>query len=99
MSLSLLHQALGSHEHHPSPFLMLGDPQPELSATLAAATVQAGATMLELGIPYSDPCADGPAIQAACLRARQAGTSTPQALEVLAEIRRTWPDVPLTLLV
>ena len=99
MSLSLLHQSLTQHQHHVSPFLMLGDPQPELSATLAAATVKAGATMLELGIPYSDPCADGPAIQAACWRARQCGTSTPQALEILAEIRRACPEIPLNLLV
>ncbi len=78
---------------------MLGDPRPELSAVLAAATVQAGATMLELGIPYSDPCADGPAIQAACLRAREGGTSTPQALQILSEIRRACPETPLNLLV
>jgi tryptophan synthase alpha chain len=99
MSLDLLKRTLEQRQHHVSPFLMLGDPQPELSSVLAAAMVEAGATMLELGIPYSDPCADGPAIQEACVRAREAGTSTPQALEILAEIRRACPETPLNLLV
>lgn len=99
MSLDLLKRCFADKLHHPSPFLMLGDPRPELSVDLAAATVEAGATMLELGMPYSDPCADGPAIQAACLRAMEAGTSTPQCLATLEEIRRRCPDTPLNLLV
>ena len=48
-----------------SPFLMLGDPTPDLSVELARTAVRAGAGMLEIGFPYSDPAADGPAIQAA----------------------------------
>ena len=47
-----------------SPFLVLGDPAPDLSVALARAAVRAGAEMLEIGFPYSDPVADGPAIQA-----------------------------------
>ena len=66
-----------------SPFLVLGDPTPELSVELARAAVDAGAGMLEIGFPYGDPVADGPAIQAADVRALAGGTSTTQALEIL----------------
>lgn len=85
--------------HHVCAFLMLGDPTPELSFRLGLTAVEAGATMLELGFPFSDPCADGPAIQRSCVRARQAGVSTPQAFEILARIRAAAPRLPLNLLV
>ena len=99
MSLTTLQRTLGAAEHHLSAFLMLGDPTPELSADLAIAAVDAGASMLELGLPFSDPCADGPGIQASCRRARAAGVSTDQAFEILAAIHAARPEVSLNLLV
>ena len=74
MTLASLQHAFATRRHHFSAFLVLGDPTPALSLELARAAVDAGATMLELGIPYSDPCADGPAIQAACRRSAAAGS-------------------------
>ncbi len=82
-----------------SPFLVLGDPTPELSVVLARAAVDAGAGMIEIGFPYGDPVADGPAIQAADRRALAAGTSTSQAIDILGRIRETCPKTPLNLLV
>lgn len=98
MSLSLLREALASSDKHFSPFLILGDPIPDLSVQLAIECVRAGATMLELGFPFSDPIADGPSIQAAVERARKADVSTECALEILTRIRAA-VDVPLNLLV
>lgn len=99
MSRDLLDAALRARRHHFSPFLVLGDPTPSLSVELAVAAVAEGATMLELGMPFSDPCADGPAIQAADERARAGGTSTARALELLAAIHARTPRVPKNLLV
>lgn len=99
MSLGMLRRSLASGGRHVSPFLVLGDPAPEISVELAVAAVKAGATMLELGFPFSDPCADGPAIQKAILRAREAGVSTDRAMEVMGKIRARCPDIPMNLLV
>lgn len=82
-----------------SPFLVLGDPTPELSVTLARTAVAAGAGMLEIGFPYGDPVADGPAIQAADTRALHGGTSTSRAIELLSKVREACPKTPLNLLV
>lgn len=82
-----------------SPFLVLGDPTPALSVELARAAVAAGARMLEIGFPYSDPVADGPAIQAAAQRALAGGTSTRAGFELLGRIADACPGVPLNLLV
>ncbi len=82
-----------------SPFLMLGDPSPDLSVELARTAVGAGAGMLELGFPYRDPVADGPAIEAAAKRALAGGTSTRSALGILGRIRDACPDTPLNLLI
>ncbi len=82
-----------------SPFLMLGDPTPDLSVELARTAVAAGAGMLEIGFPYSDPAADGPAIQAATGRALAAGTSTRRGFRLLARIAEACPGIPLNLLV
>ncbi len=99
MSLSRFEHALACQHNHACPFLVLGDPTPELSVELAIAAIDAGATMLELGMPYSDPCADGPVIQAACHRASLAGVSTGAAIDVLDAIYRARPSVALNLLV
>jgi tryptophan synthase alpha chain len=82
-----------------SPFLLLGDPTPALSLELAKAAVDAGAGMIEMGFPYGDPVADGPAIQKAQLRALTSGTSTTSALRLLARIHEARPSTPLNLLV
>jgi tryptophan synthase alpha chain len=99
MSHHLLKVALEQRSFHVSPFLVLGDPTPELSVELAKTAVREGAGMLEIGFPYGDPVADGPAIQAADLRALRGGTSTSKAIIVLGQIREACPDTPLNLLV
>lgn len=99
MSVSILNTALAARRHHLSAFLVLGDPTPDLSVDLAVAAIEAGATMLELGIPYRDPCADGPAIQQSCARAFASGSTTDGAIEILGRIHQALPDVPLNLLV
>ncbi|MFM2479971.1 tryptophan synthase subunit alpha [Celerinatantimonas sp. YJH-8] len=80
------------------PFVTLGDPNPEQSLNIIDALVAGGADALELGFPFSDPVADGPTIQGANLRALHAGTTPGKCIEMLAEIRRRYPDLPLGLL-
>ncbi len=98
MSLRLLRQTLRDRTSV-SPFLMVGDPSPDLSVELARAAVAEGAGMLELGFPYRDPVADGPAIQEAAGRALAAGVSTRAAFRILARIRDACPRTPLNLLI
>ena len=79
-------------------FLMLGDPGiAECEASLDA-LVEGGADMLELGIPFSDPIADGPVIQAAGVRALQAGVRTADCLAMIARFRSRHPNVPIGIL-
>jgi len=99
MSFRRLRSKLRKEGAHVSPFLVLGDPTPDLSVELATIAVREGASMLELGFPYGDPVADGPAIQAANFRALEGGTSTGKALEILARIRQACPSTPLNLLI
>ena len=80
------------------PFVTLGDPSPELSLRVIDALVDGGADALELGIPFSDPLADGPTIQNATLRAFAAGTTTAQCFEILASVRQKYPELPIGLL-
>ena len=82
-----------------APFLVLGDPTPDLCVELARTAVAAGARMLEIGFPYSDPVADGPAIQSAAGRALRGGVSTRRGFELLGRIAGACPAVPLNLLV
>ena len=79
-------------------FVMLGDPGPAECLATIDALVAGGADMLEVGIPFSDPVADGPVIQAAAARALSAGVRTGDCLDLLAEIRRRHPSVPLGVL-
>lgn len=99
MSFHHLKSELRQRSFHVSPFLVLGDPTPELSLALATAAVREGASMLELGFPYGDPVADGPAIQAANLRALEGGTSTDRAFQILSRIHEACPATPLNLLI
>jgi len=79
-------------------FLMLGDPDLETSARLLDAVVEGGADMIEVGIPFSDPVADGPVIQAAAQRALAAGVRVGDCFALLADFRIRHPDVPVGLL-
>jgi len=80
------------------PFVTLGDPSPELSLQIIDTLVESGADALELGIPFSDPLADGPTIQSATLRAFAAGTTVAQCFEMLSMVRQRYPDLPIGLL-
>ncbi len=81
------------------PFFMLGDPDVETSLALLEAAVAAGADALELGIPFSDPVADGPVIQAAAERALGSGVRPSSAFQIVARFRAAHPEVPVGLLV
>ena len=81
------------------PFLVVGDPSADATVALADALIEGGADMLEFGFPFSDPPADGPVIQAADLRALEAGMTTEAAFACVARIRERHPDVPFGLLV
>ncbi|WBM72512.1 tryptophan synthase subunit alpha [Buttiauxella sp. WJP83] len=80
------------------PFVTLGDPTPEQSLKIIDTLIEAGADALELGIPFSDPLADGPTIQNAALRAFAAGVTPTQCFEMLAAIRHKHPTIPIGLL-
>ena len=79
-------------------FLMLGDPDLETSARLLDAVVEGGADMVELGIPFSDPVADGPVIQAAAQQALAAAVRVGDCFELIAAFRARHPDVPVGIL-
>lgn len=80
------------------PFVTLGDPGVEQSLSIIDTLIEAGADALELGIPFSDPLADGPTIQSATLRAFAAGVTPGQCFEMLAAIRAKHPTIPIGLL-
>jgi tryptophan synthase alpha chain len=79
-------------------FLMLGDPNLETCGRLLDAVVEAGADMIEVGIPFSDPVADGPVIQAAAQRALAAGVKVSDCFALVAAFRARHPDVPVGIL-
>lgn len=81
------------------PFVMLSDPTPEDALEIVSAVVDAGADALELGVPFSDPVADGPAIQGAHVRALRGGATVAQALDQVRAIRERYPDLPIGMLV
>ncbi len=80
------------------PFVNLCDPDPETSARVVEALVKGGADALELGIPFSDPCADGPVIEASAGRALAAGSTTAKCLAVVKGLRDRHPDLPISLM-
>lgn len=79
-------------------FVTAGDPDAKTFAELLAALPGAGADVIEVGMPFSDPMADGPAIQAASLRALQAGQTMVKTLKMVADFRKTDPDTPIVLM-
>jgi tryptophan synthase alpha chain len=79
-------------------FTMAGDPDPATSLAILKALPSAGADMIEVGMPFSDPMADGPAIQAAGLRALAAGQTLRATLAMVGEFRRDDSRTPLILM-
>ena len=80
------------------PFVMIGDPNPEASLEIIETLVESGADALELGVPFSDPMADGPIIQNAGVRAMNAGTNAATSFEIIAKVRAKYPEIPIGLL-
>ena len=81
------------------PFVMVGDPDPTTSEAVIEALIAGGADALELGVPFTDPVADGPTIQRAHVRALAAGTSFHDCLEVVERVRRRHPQLPIGMLI
>lgn len=71
------------------PFVTCGDPDLETTEEIVVALARGGADVIELGIPFSDPTAEGPVIQAANLRALSAGTTTDKVFDMVARVRQT----------
>lgn len=80
------------------PFVMIGDPNAEQSLNVIKSLIDSGADALELGIPFSDPSADGITIQMAALRALEAGINTNICIDILAKVREYAPNIPIGLL-
>jgi tryptophan synthase alpha chain len=79
------------------PFFVIGDPDFETNLAIVKTAIDAGADILELGIPFSDPIADGPTIQKADIRARNAGMTVQRGLELIREVKN-YKDIPIGLL-
>ena len=79
-------------------FVMAGDPDPATAAAILAALPVAGADIIEIGMPFSDPMADGPAIQAAGLRALRAGQTLAGTLGLVRAFREQDKDTPIVLM-
>jgi tryptophan synthase alpha chain len=80
------------------PYITAGDPSKAATPALMHALVRAGADVLELGVPFSDPMADGPVIQRAAERAIKRGVGLPQVLEMVAEFRQQDQATPVVLM-
>jgi len=80
------------------PFVTIGDPNAEQSFKVIKALIDGGADALELGIPFSDPSADGITIQMAALRALNSGINTDICIDILAKVREYAPSIPIGLL-
>ena len=79
-------------------FLMAGDPDPATSLELISSLPKAGADVIEIGMPFTDPMADGPSIQAAGLRALAAGMSLAKTLDLVRAFRKTDNETPIVLM-
>ncbi|HCW90977.1 MAG TPA: tryptophan synthase subunit alpha [Marinobacter sp.] len=80
------------------PYITAGDPSPDQTVELMHTLVGAGADIIELGVPFSDPMADGPVIQLACERALAHGTSLRQVIGMVREFRSKNADTPVVLM-
>ena len=79
-------------------YVMAGDPDPETSLAILKSLPKAGADIVEFGLPFTDPMADGPAIQAAGLRALKAGQNTVKTLDLVRRFRDDDADTPVILM-
>jgi tryptophan synthase alpha chain len=79
-------------------FVMAGDPDPKTALDIIKALPKAGADMIEIGMPFTDPMADGPSIQAAGLRALKAGMTLKKTLEMVRAFRKDDDTTPLVLM-
>lgn len=80
------------------PFITAGDPAPEVTVPLLHTLVEAGADVLELGVPFSDPMAEGPAIQHACERALLHHITTNKVFDMVRDFRTQDKDTPIVLM-
>lgn len=80
------------------PFITAGDPEPETSFSIMEKLPAAGADLIELGAPFSDPMADGPAVQASSLRALKSGASMLKTLEMVRKFRKADQTTPVILM-
>lgn len=80
------------------PYVTAGDPAPQHTVAIMHASVEAGADVLELGVPFSDPMADGPVIQAACERALKYNVTLTNVLEMVSEFRQKDQETPVVLM-
>jgi tryptophan synthase alpha chain len=80
------------------PFITAGDPDAELTLAILESLPKAGADLIELGVPFSDPMADGPAIQASSLRALRAGMTLSKTLDLVQRFRRKNTTTPIVLM-
>ena len=80
------------------PYITAGDPSPALTVPLMRALVEAGADILELGVPFSDPMADGPVIQRSAERALAHGVGLTDVIGMVREFRKQDPDTPVVLM-
>lgn len=80
------------------PFVTIGDPDLETSYQVIKTLLESGADALELGLPFSDPIADGPTIQNANIRAMKQNITTQNCFDLIAKIRAEHPDTPIGLL-
>ncbi|MEE8342303.1 MAG: tryptophan synthase subunit alpha [Gammaproteobacteria bacterium] len=80
------------------PYITAGDPEPDVTVPLMHALVTAGADLMEVGVPFSDPMADGPVIQAACERALAHHMTLHGVLELVTQFRREDTDTPVVLM-
>ncbi|MGI9301199.1 MAG: tryptophan synthase subunit alpha [Gammaproteobacteria bacterium] len=80
------------------PYITAGDPRPEVTVQLMHAMASQGADLIELGVPFSDPMADGPVIQAACERALEYGVSLTQVLGLVKQFRDDDKATPVILM-
>src|SRR5947207_10246146 len=80
------------------PYITAGDPHPSLTVPLMHALAEAGADILELGVPFSDPMADGPVIQRSGERALKHGVGLADVLGLVADFRKSDGDTPVVLM-
>jgi len=79
-------------------FLTAGDPNPETAGEILFGLPEAGADLIEIGMPFSDPMADGPAIQASSRRALKTGMTVPRTLQMVHSFRATDDETPIILM-